>query len=137
MKYYKTVGCRVMVSITVNKTMIKSFTNQWEGLKDQKQQAQPKVPKITGKLPAMQWTDVFDDFLHMKIGEELVAQVSHMHPLYCKDDAAVYYCLVEPDRGTQYSLSLKPSQQVKNGRGLWSLLHNTLLEPLNCKQNYP
>ena len=26
------------------------------------------VPKITGELPDMQWTDGFDDFLHRKLG---------------------------------------------------------------------
>eukprot|EP00957_Ditylum_brightwellii_P083615 6355991-Ditylum_brightwellii.AAC.1 len=34
------------------------------------------------------------------IEEELVAQASHTHPLYCEDNAAVYYCLKEAVRGT-------------------------------------
>eukprot|EP00957_Ditylum_brightwellii_P206959 15350789-Ditylum_brightwellii.AAC.1 len=41
MKYCKIVGCHVTISNTVYKTVIKSFTNQWTGLKDQKQQTQP------------------------------------------------------------------------------------------------
>eukprot|EP00957_Ditylum_brightwellii_P005979 452825-Ditylum_brightwellii.AAC.2 len=45
-----------------------SFSNQWKGLRDQKQQTQPKVPKITREFPVMCWTDVLDDFLHRKIG---------------------------------------------------------------------
>eukprot|EP00957_Ditylum_brightwellii_P073680 5598712-Ditylum_brightwellii.AAC.1 len=154
MRYYEAVGCRVMVSNTVYKTIIKSFTDQWAGLKDQKQQRQPKVPKITGELSVMHWTDVFNDFLHRSIGVrttplsfvtrakalatrpasdhkddlphgeefdsievELVAQASHTHPFYCKDNAAMYYCPKEAVRGTQYASSLKPYQQVKNGRG--------------------
>eukprot|EP00957_Ditylum_brightwellii_P184444 14048557-Ditylum_brightwellii.AAC.1 len=34
MRYYNTLGCRVMVLNTVYKTMFKFFTNQWNGLKD-------------------------------------------------------------------------------------------------------
>eukprot|EP00957_Ditylum_brightwellii_P039381 2978701-Ditylum_brightwellii.AAC.1 len=63
MRYYETVGCCVTVLNTVYKTIIKSFTNQWAGLKDWKQQMQPVVPKITGTLPVMQWVDVFDDLV--------------------------------------------------------------------------
>eukprot|EP00957_Ditylum_brightwellii_P169158 12876201-Ditylum_brightwellii.AAC.1 len=62
------VGCHVTVSNTVYKTIVKSFINQWARLKDWKQQMQPLIPKITGEFPIMQWTDVFDDFLHRKIG---------------------------------------------------------------------
>eukprot|EP00957_Ditylum_brightwellii_P103201 7865535-Ditylum_brightwellii.AAC.1 len=34
------------------------------------------------------------------IEKELVAQASHMHPLYHEDNAPVYYCLEEAVRGT-------------------------------------
>eukprot|EP00957_Ditylum_brightwellii_P117728 8981159-Ditylum_brightwellii.AAC.1 len=148
MRYYKTVGCCVAISNTVYETIIKPFTNQWAGLKDQKRQMQPVVLKITGELPVMQWVDIFDDFLDQRIGvrtiplsyvirvtalasrpasvhrnhlphgeefdsieEELVAQALHTHPLYCDDNAAVYYCLFKAVQGTQYALSLKPFQQ--------------------------
>eukprot|EP00957_Ditylum_brightwellii_P098403 7497297-Ditylum_brightwellii.AAC.1 len=50
------------------------------------------------------------------IEEELVPQASHIHPLYREDNAAVYYCLKEAVQGNQYASSLKPHQQVKNGR---------------------
>jgi hypothetical protein len=147
---------------TVYETVIKSFTNQWAGLKDPKWQTQPVVPKITGEVPIMQWVGVFDDFHNRKIGvrtfplsyvtretalasrpasvhrenlphgeefdsieEELVAQASHMHPLYCEDNATVYYCLKEAVWGTQYASSLKPFQQIKNGRGaLFSIIQH-------------
>eukprot|EP00957_Ditylum_brightwellii_P159280 12123999-Ditylum_brightwellii.AAC.1 len=33
-RYYETVGCHLTVSNTVYETIIKSFTNQWAGLKD-------------------------------------------------------------------------------------------------------
>eukprot|EP00957_Ditylum_brightwellii_P055201 4184507-Ditylum_brightwellii.AAC.1 len=62
------VGCHVTVSNSVYKTLIKTFTDQWAGLKDRKCQTQPMVPKITGELPIMQWVDVFNDFLKQKIG---------------------------------------------------------------------
>eukprot|EP00957_Ditylum_brightwellii_P095997 7314089-Ditylum_brightwellii.AAC.2 len=68
MRYYKTVGHRVTVLNNVYKTVTKSFTNQWAGSKVQKQQTQPKVLKITRELLIMQWTDVFNDFLHRKVG---------------------------------------------------------------------
>eukprot|EP00957_Ditylum_brightwellii_P013731 1035200-Ditylum_brightwellii.AAC.1 len=42
------------------------------------------------------------------IEEKLVAQASHTHPLYRKDNAAVYYCLDVAVRDTQYASSLKP-----------------------------
>eukprot|EP00957_Ditylum_brightwellii_P052017 3945802-Ditylum_brightwellii.AAC.1 len=154
MRYYKMVGFCVTVLNTVNKTIIKSFTNQWDSLKDQKRQTQPVVPKIIGKLPVMRWVDVFDDSLSRKIyvrsiplsymtrvtalalrpasvhrddllhgvdfdsiEEELVVQASHTHLLYRENNAAVHYCLEEAVQGTQYASTLKPYQQVKNGRG--------------------
>eukprot|EP00957_Ditylum_brightwellii_P013226 998264-Ditylum_brightwellii.AAC.1 len=48
--------------------VIRSFTNQWAGLKDRKCQTDPVVPKITAELPIMRWVDVFDNFLSRKIG---------------------------------------------------------------------
>eukprot|EP00957_Ditylum_brightwellii_P206805 15350072-Ditylum_brightwellii.AAC.1 len=42
-------------------------------------------------------SDHKDDLPHGKefdsIKEEFVVQASHTHPLYCEDNAAVYYCL--------------------------------------------
>eukprot|EP00957_Ditylum_brightwellii_P133195 10155562-Ditylum_brightwellii.AAC.1 len=48
--FYSTVGCCLTVANTVYKTMIRSFTNQWAGLKDHKHQTQHVVPKITAEL---------------------------------------------------------------------------------------
>ena len=67
-RYYITVGRRLTVANTTYATVIRSFTNQWAGLKNCKRQAQPVVPKITTELPIMRWVDVFDDFLSRKIG---------------------------------------------------------------------
>eukprot|EP00957_Ditylum_brightwellii_P090523 6893533-Ditylum_brightwellii.AAC.1 len=94
--------------------MIWSFTDQWSNLKDCKCQTQPVVPKITAELPIMQWVDILmtssagrlveaalalrpasinrenlpHDEEFTSIGEELVAQALHMHPLYCEDNAS-------------------------------------------------
>eukprot|EP00957_Ditylum_brightwellii_P183880 14006258-Ditylum_brightwellii.AAC.1 len=65
--YYSMVGHRLTVSNTVYETVIWSFTNQWDGLKDCKRQTQPVILKITAELPIMQWVDVFDDFISRKI----------------------------------------------------------------------
>eukprot|EP00957_Ditylum_brightwellii_P093932 7153417-Ditylum_brightwellii.AAC.1 len=60
-------------------------------------------------------SDHRDDISHGEdfnsIEEKLVACNSHNHPLYCKDNAAVYYCIEKTVWGTQYALSLKPYQQ--------------------------
>eukprot|EP00957_Ditylum_brightwellii_P049958 3786847-Ditylum_brightwellii.AAC.1 len=62
------VGCRLTVADTVYARVIRSFTNQWAGLKDCKRQTQPVVPNITAELPIMRWVDIFDGFLSKKIG---------------------------------------------------------------------
>eukprot|EP00957_Ditylum_brightwellii_P047124 3578547-Ditylum_brightwellii.AAC.1 len=67
-RYYITIGRRLTVSNTVYATVIRSFTNQWAGLKDCKRQTEPMVPKVTAELPIMRWVDVFEDFLSRKIG---------------------------------------------------------------------
>eukprot|EP00957_Ditylum_brightwellii_P198859 15157729-Ditylum_brightwellii.AAC.1 len=66
-RYYITVGCRLTVAKTAYGTVIRSFTDQWAGLKDRKRQTQPAVLKITAELLIMRWVDVFDDFLSRKI----------------------------------------------------------------------
>jgi hypothetical protein len=67
-RYYITVGRRLTVLNTVYATVIRSFTNQWAGLKDCKRQIDHVVLKITAELPIMRWVDIFDDFLSRKIG---------------------------------------------------------------------
>eukprot|EP00957_Ditylum_brightwellii_P154120 11729065-Ditylum_brightwellii.AAC.1 len=68
MRYYTTIGRRLTVSNTVYATVIRSFTDQWAGLKDRKRQTDPLVQKITAELSIMKWVDVFDNFLSRKIG---------------------------------------------------------------------
>eukprot|EP00957_Ditylum_brightwellii_P032613 2471806-Ditylum_brightwellii.AAC.1 len=67
-EYYEMVGHHLTVLNTVYKNIIRSFTNQWTGLKNCKRQIQPMVLKITGELPILQWVDVFNDFLNRKVG---------------------------------------------------------------------
>eukprot|EP00957_Ditylum_brightwellii_P194606 14823702-Ditylum_brightwellii.AAC.1 len=52
-RYYIMIGRRLTVSNTVYLTVIRSFTDQWAGLKDRKHQTDPVVPKITAELPIM------------------------------------------------------------------------------------
>eukprot|EP00957_Ditylum_brightwellii_P059829 4541763-Ditylum_brightwellii.AAC.1 len=61
------VGRCLTVANTAYATVIRSFTNNWAGLKDCKRLTQPVVPKITAELPIMRWVDVFDDILSRKI----------------------------------------------------------------------
>eukprot|EP00957_Ditylum_brightwellii_P028548 2156766-Ditylum_brightwellii.AAC.1 len=67
-RYYEAVGHRLTVSNNVDETVIRSFTNQWAGLKHHKHQTQPVALNIKGELPIMQWVNVFDDFLKKMIG---------------------------------------------------------------------
>eukprot|EP00957_Ditylum_brightwellii_P200578 15290648-Ditylum_brightwellii.AAC.2 len=39
--------------------------------------------------------------------EELVAQASHTHAIYCKDNVNMYFLLEEATKGTQYAASMK------------------------------
>jgi hypothetical protein len=68
MRYYTTIGRHLTVLNTMYATVIRSFTQQWAGLKDRKRQTDPVVPKITAELPIMRWVDVFYNFLSRKIG---------------------------------------------------------------------
>ena len=59
---------------------------------------------------------------YLSIEEELIARASHDHPLFCEDNAEVYYKLEEATRLTQYAASIKPFMRQKNGRGAWLAL---------------
>jgi hypothetical protein len=58
------------------------------------------------------------------IGEELILQGSHNHPLYRDDNAVVYYKLEEATQGTSYAASIKSFQRAKNGRGAFDAIIN-------------
>ena len=49
-------------------TIMKNFEVQWKVLKEGKGDESPDVPKISEVLPVIRWTEAFQDFLNMKIG---------------------------------------------------------------------
>ena len=53
---------------------------------------------------------------HGLVEGELIARVSHDHPLYQYDNAQVYYKLELALQGTSYLASIKPFKQAKNGK---------------------
>eukprot|EP00957_Ditylum_brightwellii_P029198 2207178-Ditylum_brightwellii.AAC.1 len=53
MRYYKMVGQILILSGVKYNPVIKSFTNQWKGLTDQKKDTQAAVSKITTEFPLM------------------------------------------------------------------------------------
>lgn len=59
---------------------------------------------------------------HGSVEGELIARLSHDHPLFRDDNAKVYYFLEEATRSTQYSSSLKPYQRAKDGRAAFMAL---------------
>jgi hypothetical protein len=52
--------------------VLKDFAEQWESLKEKKEEDAPTVPTITRALPIVKWTESFDDFLHQVIGHRMV-----------------------------------------------------------------
>eukprot|EP00957_Ditylum_brightwellii_P196224 14951258-Ditylum_brightwellii.AAC.1 len=76
-----------------------------------------RVTALAMRPVSVHKTDLPQGEAYVLIEKELVAQASHTHTLYCEDNAAVYFCLKESVRGTQYASILKPCQQAKNGRG--------------------
>eukprot|EP00957_Ditylum_brightwellii_P048310 3666689-Ditylum_brightwellii.AAC.1 len=70
------------------------------------------------KKPASSHAKVLSHTLDFVSFEEIiVAWASYTHALYHEDNADVYLSLEEAMRDTQYAASIKPFQQVKNGRG--------------------
>ena len=53
---------------------------------------------------------------------DLVARLSHTHPLYSTDNAKVYSALEEATRGTAYSSTVKSFSRRRDGRSAWLAL---------------
>ena len=53
---------------------------------------------------------------------ELIARASHTHAPFRDDNSVVYYHLEEATRETFYTVSIKPFQRGKDGRGAWKAL---------------
>lgn len=58
------------------------------------------------------------------VEEDLIHRASHTHPLFCDDNAQVYYVVKEALRGTSYLASIKPHQRAKNRRGAYQSIVN-------------
>ena len=52
--------------------------------------------------------------------DELIERLSHTHPLFKSDNAAVYSMLEEATRGSVYASSIKTYSRSKNGRDAWT-----------------
>jgi hypothetical protein len=53
---------------------------------------------------------------------DLIARLSHDHPLYSTDNAKVYSALEEATRGTAYSSTVKAFSRRRDGRSAWLAL---------------
>jgi hypothetical protein len=61
---------------------------------------------------------------HGSVEDELITRATHNQPLYCQDNATVYYKLEEATRATNYAASIKPFQRAKNGRAAFKAIIN-------------
>ena len=55
--------------------------------------------------------------VHGSVAEEMVARLSHAHPLFRVDNATGYSQLVTATLGTSYASTIAPFKRTKNGRG--------------------
>ena len=53
---------------------------------------------------------------------DLIARVSHSHPLFKSNNATVFGAIEGATRGTVYSTNIKPFARKKDGRGSWLAL---------------
>ena len=58
------------------------------------------------------------------VEEEMIAHATHTHPLYCNDNASLYFYLEEATRSTKYTSSIQPYSRHKDGRGAWFAITN-------------
>ena len=63
-----------------------------------------------------------DDF--GSVEEELIGRATHSHPLYCDNNATIYFFLEEATRSATYASSIQPYSQRKDGRNAWLALTN-------------
>lgn len=71
LRYYKTVG-RSITAGAIRWTVIRSFGEQWEALKNKKDADILDVPKATRALSIMRWIEAFEDFLRQVIGVRMI-----------------------------------------------------------------
>ena len=71
-RYHQMHGRDLMaVNMHWNQVM-KNFEIQGKALKDQKEDDDPTIPKITKALPLIKWMEAFMDFLHHVIGVQTI-----------------------------------------------------------------
>eukprot|EP00957_Ditylum_brightwellii_P173565 13214985-Ditylum_brightwellii.AAC.1 len=56
-RYYSTVNRTITPENIQWDTMVRNFKIQWKGLKDKKEESEPKTPKITRGLDIMKWSE--------------------------------------------------------------------------------
>jgi hypothetical protein len=71
-RYYEMIARELSATNMCWKPVIKTFTQQWKALKDRKDGEAPEVPKISKTLSIIKWTEAFTNFLHQKIGVQMV-----------------------------------------------------------------
>ena len=70
--YYVNVGHPLTpVNMAWNMVM-RNFNEQWKALKEQKENKNPDIPKITKALLVIKWTEAFMDYLSHAIGVRMI-----------------------------------------------------------------
>ena len=71
---------------------------------------------VAGAAPALAADQPYST-AHGSVAEEMVARLSHTHPLYRIDNATGYSQLVTATLGTSYASTIAPFKRSKDGRG--------------------
>jgi hypothetical protein len=67
-RYYETIGRKIITNNICWDMVIKNFGEQWRALTTRKLADDPEVPKISKTLSVIKWTEAFADFLYPSIG---------------------------------------------------------------------
>ena len=68
-RYYEMVGRDPTSANMHNTNVLKTFADHWKSLEDYKKEDVPDVPKISKNLYITRWTESFQDFLSLAIGQ--------------------------------------------------------------------
>jgi hypothetical protein len=90
------------------------------------------VDVVPETRPALDTTTTIDPLLDGcaygnggSVLNDLIARLSHDHPLYKTDNAKVYSLLEEATRGTAYSSTVKAFTRRRDGRAAWKALKSS------------
>ena len=67
-RFYDTIGRGLTAANILWDPVIRNFEQQWQALKDRKENDEPEVPKISKTLPIIKWVEAFHDYCHRKVG---------------------------------------------------------------------